>query len=236
MFFAFAYGNIDLDLQFFQKVTSLDNTASLACKPLLLWLCTGIKCGTPVGALNGKHCFFWSAYVWDRTPDISITAYCSGVRTTRASPNFFFPAKSFWCWIILCIYGIIWKRASRKNQIFFSYFFPSLHFRKVKRSFRIFLVKWKHCPWQICQKKTSKSSWSSWELMCWQRTTVLWTKSFPEQKLHHERCENRMQLLRRLKIFFPYISRTLTFLSCSFWTLIFHTDLCRLFFLDCIFL
>lgn len=154
----------------------------------------------------------------------------------KSKSKFFFPAKSFWCWIILCIYGIIWKRASRKNQIFFSYFFPSLHFRKVKRSFRIFLVKWKHCPWQICQKKTSKSSWSSWELMCWQRTTVLWTKSFPEQKLHHERCENRMQLLRRLKIFFPYISRTLTFLSCSFWTLIFHTDLCRLFFLDCIFL
>lgn len=53
-------------------------------------------------------------------------------------------------------------------------------------------------------------------------------KSFPERKLHHERCENRIQLLKRV-----LHSRTIIFLSCSFYTLILVLIYVGIFFFDC---
>jgi len=211
LLYLFAYGNVDSDLQFIQKVTWPLPSNYCSSNLFLMWLHDGIKCETCTGVLSVKislcqstHSFCW----WIERGNNSPEQYNWIMRNSKCKYNVVLSVQSFWCWTGLRIFGTIWKYPAccvTILSVFFFPSFPSLCFRKAKRSFRIFSLRWKHCPWRICRKKTSKPSWSSWELMCWQRTTVSWTKSFPEQKLHRERCENRMQLLKLFLFFFHWL-------------------------------
>lgn len=87
LLYLFAYGNVDSDLQFIQKVTWPLPSNYCSSNLFLMWLHDGIKCETCTGVLSVKislcqstHSFCWMK-VFDGlkgeiTPQNSITGLC----------------------------------------------------------------------------------------------------------------------------------------------------------------
>lgn len=189
-----------------------------------MWLHTGIKCGTHTGALSVKSCIsadqlllFAHGLKGKRTPDTSITGlFCFWEHDSNCkNDGVFLPARSFWCWRVLCIFGRIGKDPPCNlniHSVFFS--FPPPFSGRWKDNSGFPLSSESIAPDRYVRRRHQNQA----------ETAEKWCVGEEQQFCEWNHFPNESYIMKDVRTGYSswsvfYIARTIIFLSCGFYTL-----------------